>query len=564
MADMEIEFDVEAKMRDGVVLRADVYRPTSGGPWPVLLHRTPYLRRAHSLAIFDPFQAVTRGYMVVQQDTRGRFGSDGEWLPFGYEVADGYDTVRWAATLPGSSGAVGMLGGSYTGNTQWAAAIAAPPELRAIVPRVTWCDPSDGLYFRGGAIELGLYASWSLQNGAANIIRQAASDPARAWAALAGLVADLDGLVPRGYWELPSGALPALARGGQPEIGVERALADASSADAAAIAGKHDRVEAASFNIAGWHDIFLQGTLDNHIAMADQGKPTRLLVGPWTHPSVTASQGAQGGQVGEVNFGLASSPQMIDLQAPVGLLELRWYDHWLKGTDNGVPDESPVKIFVMGTNVWREENEWPLSRAVDTPWHLRADWKLTEAAPSADEAPDSYVYDPADPAITRGGNFVMTSEFTAGPADQRVTEARADVLVYTSDPLQEDIEVTGRVRVRLHAATDAPSTDWVVRLCDVDTENVSRNVCDGILRIHGTPGEPGEREIDLWSTSTVFLGGHRIRVQVTSSNFPRWDRNLNTGEPPRTGTTMRSARQTVFHDTARPSRIILPVVPGPS
>uniref|UniRef100_UPI001573FA84 CocE/NonD family hydrolase n=1 Tax=Nocardia barduliensis TaxID=2736643 RepID=UPI001573FA84 len=170
---------------------------------------------------------------------------------------------------------------------------------------------------------------------------------------------------------------------------------------------------------------------------------------------------------------------------------------------------------------------------------------------------DHYLYDPADPVHTHGGNLVIANEYLAGQLDQAATEARHDVLVYTSEPLTEDLEVTGRVRVRLHAATDAPSTDWVARLCDVDTDGVSRNLCDGIQRIQAVPGGPGEYEIDLWSTSNVFLAGHRIRVQITSSNFPRWDRNLNTGDP----ATLRTAQQTIFHDAARPSHIILPIIP---
>lgn len=562
MSGMQVEFDVAAKMRDGTLLRADVYRPTADGPWPVLLHRTPYGRQVPANALLiDPIQAVARGYMLVHQDTRGRFGSDGEWLPFTYEVEDGYDSVRWAAALPGSNGTVGMIGASYTGNTQWAAAVAAPAELLAIVPQVTWCDPSDGLFFRGGAIELGLYVPWSLMTGVGHVAKRAIDDPATAVAALRSIAQDLDDLTSRGYWELPSGAAPAIGRAGVPDIGVQRALADQTSAAGATIAGKHDRVEAASLNVAGWYDIFLQGSLDNHAAMAQLGKPTQLLVGPWTHTTVS---GLQGGVAGDVNFGLASSTAAIGLTTPLIHVQLDWFDHWLKGIDNGVPDAAPVKIFVMGTNVWREEHEWPPARAVDTPWHLRTEGQLTLQRPLAGEASDSYVYDPADPVPTRGGAFVLSHDFTAGPLDQHVVEARADVLVYTSDPLTEDLEVTGRIRMRLFTATDAPSTDWVVRLCDVDRSDVSRNLCDGIVRVAGTPGEAAEHEIDLWSTSYVFRAGHRIRVQVTSSNFPRWDRNLNTGAPVETATTMRPAQQTIFHDDTRPSHIILPVIPTPS
>ncbi|NKY54600.1 CocE/NonD family hydrolase [Nocardia flavorosea] len=549
MSGMEIEFDVEATMRDGTVLRADVYRPTGDGPWPVLVHRTPYDRRVSIQSVLDPYIAASRGYMLVHQDSRGRLRSEGEWLPFTYEVEDGYDTVRWAAGLPGSNGVVGMIGASYTGNTQWAAALAKPPELRAISPQITWSDPSDGLHFRGGAIELGLNGWWSLMTGAGEIAARA-QDPAQAGAALASLAADYDGLVPAGYWELPAGELPAVARHGAPDIGVRRALADPVNADGATIAGKHSSVEAAALNSGGWFDVFLQGTLDNHTAMAALGKPTRLIVGPWSHLSKSGSFGAV---AGETNFGLASAHGSIAFNEQ----QLSWFDHWIKGVDNGVDTAPPVKIFVMGTNQWRDESEWPLTRAVDTPWYLGADATLTPGSPTAEQTPDSYRYDPADPVRTRGGNLVMALEYPAGQFDQAAIEQRPDVLVYTSEPLTEDLEVTGRVRVRLHAATDAPTTDWVARLCDVGTDGISRNLCDGIQRVQAVPGEPGEYEIDLWSTSNVFLAGHRIRVQITSSNFPRWDRNLNTGDP----ATMRPAQQTIFHDAARPSHVILPVVP---
>lgn len=552
MADMEIEFDVAAKMRDGTVLNADVYRPGGEGPWPVLLHRSPYGRRGNIQVLLDPFEAVSRGYIVVHQDTRGRFSSDGEWLPFTYEIEDGYDTVKWAATLPGSSGVVGMFGGSYTGNTQWAAAVAAPPELRAIIPHITWSDPSDGLHFRGGAVELGLNGIWALTVGPGEIAKRHADDPAAAGAALAAVIADYDGLARHGYWELPAGALPAHTRHNLTDVGVARALADPANADGATITGKHTAVQAAVLNVGGWFDVFQQGTLDNFTAMTELGKPARLLVGPWTHGSLLL-----GGLAGEVNFGLGSSYPVIGFDQ----IQLDWYDRWLKDADNGGGAEAPVRIFVMGINQWRDEHEWPLARAVDTPWHLGADGTLTSTPPATDETPDSYLYDPADPVLTRGGTLVMSGEYPPGPFDQRVVEERADVLTYTSAPLTEDLEVTGRIRMRLHAATDGPSTDWVVRLCDVDTDGVSRNLCDGILRTHGAPGEPGDHDIDLWSTSNVFLAGHRIRVQVTSSNFPRWDRNLNTGEASQHAVDIRTARQTIFHDADRASRIILPVIP---
>ncbi|WP_174189373.1 CocE/NonD family hydrolase, partial [Nocardia barduliensis] len=361
LSGIHIESDVEATMRDGTVLRADVYRPVGEGPWPVLIERTPYDRRAALQGYLDPFTAVSRGYILIRQDTRGRFGSEGDWLPFTYEVEDGYDTVRWAAGLPGSNGVVGMFGGSYTGNTQWAAALAKPPELRAISPQVTWSDPANGLHFRGGAIELGLNGIWSLMTGAGEIAARA-QDPAQFATAFADLVADFDGLASDGYWILPAGDLPTVTRHGVPDLGIHRALADPATADGATIAGKHSSVEAPALNSGGWFDVFLQGSLDNHIAMTALGKPTRLVVGPWTHIS---KSGAAGSLAGEVNFGMASMHVGIAYDE----LQLDWFDHWLKDADNGVDTAPPVKIFVMGINQWRDEAEWPPARAVDTPWY---------------------------------------------------------------------------------------------------------------------------------------------------------------------------------------------------
>jgi uncharacterized protein len=556
MSKFELEFDVPVPMRDGTVLRADVYRPAGDGPWPVLLQRTPYGKRRDRTVtlIFDTLMAITHGYIVVQQDIRGRFASDGEWSPWTYEKSDGHDTVRWAAGLPGSSGVVGMVGASYTGSTQWTAAIDGPSELRAIAPQVTWSDPEDGLFRRGGALELGSNGMWTLFTGGPHLLKHL--EGAELARAMTQLFTDFDGLRERTYWELPAGRLPAISRYGGPDLGAQRALDDPDTADYSRVAGHHGAVTVPSFNIGGWYDIFQQGTLDNYVAMTKQGKPAKLIIGPWQHSQVPTSS-----VIGEVNFGITSSMAMIEGRTTLTGLQLRWFDHWLKNEDTGLLDEPPVKIFVMGINTWRDEHEWPLSRAVDTSWYLRSGGGLDRTAPGDGEEQDTYVYDPADPVITRGGSHFMAPDFAPGQFDQAVTEQRPDVLVYTSDPLPADLEITGRIRMTLFAATDAPSTDWVARLCDVDPQGVSRNLTDGIVRIQAEPGTVGEHDIDLWSTSNVFRAGHRIRVHVTSSNFPRWDRNTNTGLPPEEATTTRPAHQTVFHDGGRASRIILPVVP---
>ncbi|MFI1030655.1 CocE/NonD family hydrolase [Streptomyces sp. NPDC020951] len=566
MTEIQIECDVPAEMRDGTVLRADVYRPGGTGPWPVLLARLPYGKQTPMMGVvLDPLAAARHGFMVVLQDTRGRFASDGEWEPFTYEERDGYDTVRWAAALPGSNGSVGMIGGSYFGNTQWMAALSKPPELKAIAPMITWSDPDDGLWTRGGAVELGLGVPWSLLQGADTLMRRHSTDLDGLVNGITGLVQDFDGLARGGYGELPAGGFPAFARHDLPELGYERSRREPEWAASCTVAGRHAEVELPTFQVGGWFDIFGQGTLDNFTAMRRAGRSATLVMGPWTHTNWRHV-------VGDVNFGFAANSDYMGMRGRLHDMQFDWFRRIL-GNDGGEapePDTGKVLLFVMGINQWREETEWPLSRAVHTDFHLRADGRLTQEPPTTAEQAEEFTYDPMDPVATTGGALLMgggllnADEFRPGPLDQTAVEAREDVLVFTTEPLTEDVEVTGRVRAVLFAATDGPSTDWVARLCDVDERGVSRSVTDGIVRVRAsTPGEAAEHVVDLWSTSIVFRAGHRIRVQVTSSNFPRWDRNLNTGEPEESATMARVARQQVFHDPVRPSRIVLPVVPAP-
>lgn len=557
MPEVNIEFDVPAKMRDGTVLRADVYRPGTDGPWPVLLSRLPYGKnQPATLSFVDPVSRAKRGFMVVVQDVRGRFASDGDWEPYTFEESDGYDTVGWAAALPGANGSVGMFGGSYFGNTQWMAALAKPPELKAIAPALTWSEPDDGLFARGGATELGITVPWSLVQGLDTVMRRHAADPAGGMQALGALLMELDNVATSAYWELPVGKHPAFVRHGIPELGFERSRREPEWTASCRVAGRHSELDLPTLNIGGWYDVYCQGTLDNFAAMREADSPATLIMGPWVH-------GSFAGQIGDVNFGIAASGDLVALRGSLTDLQSDWFERWMSADTEGddalvKPELPPVLLFVMGTNEWREEQEWPLARAEDTDLFLRADGQLAHEPPGPDEGVDTFVYDPADPVMTVGGAHLLTSEFRPGPLDQATVEARSDVLVYSTDPLETDVEVTGRVRAVLHAVTDAPSTDWVVRLCDVDADGVSRNVVDGIVRVTSPVGEHG---IDLWSTSYVFRAGHRMRVHVTSSNFPRWDRNLNTGEPNDRGTESRPAQQTVGHSMAMPSRIILPIVP---
>ncbi|WP_030167957.1 MULTISPECIES: CocE/NonD family hydrolase [Actinomycetes] len=559
MSDVAIEFDVAASMRDGVRLRADVYRPSTGGPWPVLLTRLPYGKSTPMvIGGLNPVGIAKSGFIVVVQDVRGRFASEGEWEPFTSEMDDGFDTIQWAAKLPGSNGSVGMFGSSYFGNTQWMAALAKPPELKAISPKITWSDPAEGFVSRGGAAELGLGMSWSLMMGIDTLLRRHADDPMAKGRSLMALIGDLDAVTATAYWELPDGHYPVYGRHNIQELSLERAQLEPDWGEVCRPAGRQAEVDLPSLHTGGWYDIFCQGTLDNFVAMRATGREANLIIGPWSHTGTT-------GYLGDVNFGLAASADLMGFRGRLADIELGWFRRIL-GPDAGEASPSPklppVLLYVMGTNEWREESEWPLARAVDTDLFLRAGERLAFDAPAADEGTDTFVYDPEDPVPTTGGAVFMSSAFPPGPIDQTQVESRSDVMVYTTDTLADDLEVTGRIRAHLVVATDAPSTDWVVRLCDVDVDGVSRNVADGILRAAATAGEYSEQVVDLWSTSYVFRADHRIRVQVTSSSFPRWDRNRNTGEPIGQATWSQVARQEVAHAAARPSRIVLPVVPN--
>lgn len=515
---------LEATMRDGTILRADAYRPPGAGPWPVLLARTPYGKRDPGvLARLDPLRTAARGHLVIVQDCRGRFRSDGDWTPLAHEGADGYDTIRWAAQLPGSNGRVCTYGPSYLGHTQWAAIGAKPPELLAAIPEFTWSTPHDGLVQRGGAYELGLMTQWTLSLGQNVLARRHADNPAELKRQLTALNAAIENLTSSTYWELPVGAplrrlnlpVPAPNDGQCP-----------------------DTVTVPTLTVAGWYDSFLQGSLDNYVNTRSSGSRAALIIGPWTHDNQTS-------RIGDVDFGSAADSASIDGGRSLLDRELDWLDQLNSSDQHGPAEDLPVLLFVMGANRWRRLPDWP-PEAVEVPWYLHEGARLSPEPPPPNSPPDVFVHDPHNPVPTCGGPLLLTPDFPSGPFDQRQIEAREDVLVYTSTPLHAALEVIGRIRLHLVAASTEDSTDWVARLCDVDTDGVSRNITDGVIR---TTQPAGNWAVDLWSTAHTFLPGHRMRLQITSSCFPRWDRNVGA-----------AARQTVHHDAMRPSRLILPVI----
>ncbi|MCF8566486.1 CocE/NonD family hydrolase [Alicyclobacillus tolerans] len=569
-----VERNVECTLRDGTILRVNLYRPTQEGSYPVLLTRLPYGKDTpYAYSMFDPVAMASNGYLVAIQDCRGRFSSDGQFGGYAQEFEDGYDAVQWAASLPGSNGQVGMFGASYYGFTQWAAAALRPPALKAILPFFTYDDPWNGAAVRQGAFEWGKTAYWYLGSMAPNEwIRQHLAggvDPAE-WRRL---FADFDLLGEKGYWQLPLTEFEPLK---------ERELLPGFFAQfehpeyddfwkRLSILHRDEGMDVPSLNVGGWYDIFLQGTIDNYMRMKKRGVVTQLTIGPWSHIN-------RSGFVGEINYGFAANAALLDLKEDMTRLHLRWFDSMLKGKSTGIEEDGPVKIFVMGENRWRIHPEWPLPETEFTPFYFHSageaktsvgDGRLSREVPG-NERTDDFLYDPADPVPTVGGNLLMAPEFQPGPRDQTTVEERPDVLVYTSDPLLMDMEVTGPVRAVLWVSTSAEDTDFVVRLTDVHPDGRSIPLCDGIVRmslrdpnVRTTlqPGEVYRVEVDCWATSNVFFRGHRIRVHVTSSCFPRWNRNLNTGQSNEKSARYTVAEQVVYHDSVRPSHIVLPLVP---
>jgi len=580
--EIRVQKNVPAEMRDGTTLMANVYRPAEDGEYPVLLTRLPYGKdQPRDLTYFDPVRIALHGYIVVVQDVRGRFASEGEFGSFPQEIEDGHDTVEWAAKLPGSDGTVGMWGISYFGKTQWHAATTRPPSLKSMAPGQTWGNHLNGASLRGGAQELGLVHLWTQGSIAPHQhFRQHAGDPEKLNAKLLEIVGIVDEILAGGgYDALPLSDLPDPG-GLSAALGLGRSVDD-KVWDHLNIDGKYGRIEAPTFHIGGWYDCFIGETLRQYEAMKERAeeagmRPPRLLVGPWTHASFDSTT------FGELDFGMTSYGGFINADGDLTDRHLRWFDATLKGDEEALVGRPPVEVFVMGENRWRGYAEWPVPGSREEHWHLRGGGALSREAPGAepqDEEPhDEYDYDPRDPVPTVGGPILMAPIHRAGPRDQRPVEARADVLVYTSEPLDGPYTVLGSVYVTLFAASSAPDTDFVARLVDVYPDGRAMGVADGIVRASAResypapgvvrplapsqiePGEVYEYAIDLWATGITFLPGHRLRVEVTSSSHPRWERNPNTGESALHSSRTEVARQTVFHEAARPSRIALTVV----
>jgi putative CocE/NonD family hydrolase len=550
--EVKVEFDRRIPMRDGVTLSADVYRPSTSGRFPVILTRTPYLKAPRDKEGLERIRYfATRGYAVVAADIRGRGDSGGTFVPYRDEGRDGYDTIEWCSMQPWSTGKVGTTGASYTGKNQWLAALEQPPHLAAMVAMVC---PSDPFVEWPTGIPIPMDISWHHFTSG-------------------HMLQSLDAVT----WDKIHRHLPLLTMDdalGRP-LPYWREMFEHAQLDdwwePQRYQHKFDRIRVPALHVSGWYDDEQVGTPLNYAGMVAHGptaevrRSQKLLMGPWPHNVV-----AQPTKLGEVDFGPEAK---IDLQATI----LRWFDHWLKGIDTGFMSEPPVRIFVMGANRWRDEHEWPPARAQAVKYFLHSrgranslfgDGTLSTAEPGA-EPPDRYSHDPDRPVP-----FITEPTFAqiGGPDDFRPVERRDDVLVYTTEPLAEDTEVTGPVRVHLHAGSSATDTDFMAKLIDVWPDGYAQRLCDGMVRARfrsgmerPSPIEPGRvygYDIDCWNTSQMFKKGHRIRLEVASSAFPKYDRNLNTGAPLGKSAEMKTADQTVYHDRNQPSHIVLPVVPA--
>ncbi|WP_211342942.1 CocE/NonD family hydrolase [Actinomadura pelletieri] len=565
--------DVPTTMRDGTVLRSNVFTPKGDDDFPVILMRLPYNKeRAENIFYADPDFYAKACYLVVVQDVRGQYKSDGTFYAYRDEATDGYDTIEWAARLPHSNGKVGMYGFSYPGLTQWLPATLRPPHLVTIVPAFTSSDIYDGWTYEGGALYQSFTQSWpltSLANSAVDRLpdgeklsaemNQASRDLFREW-----------------YRYLPLRKFPPLYPKDERVAPYFYDWIKHPSYDSYwkrwAIRDRYPQVQVPSLNYGGWYDIFLDGTVENFAGMRAKGgtktarQGTKMLIGPWTH-------GGSGRRTGAVDFG-------PDAVVSIEEVQLRWFDHWLKGARNGVDKDPAVKIFVMGANRWRTSDSWPIPGTAYTKYYLHSNGDantitgggtLSTSPPAGREEPDRYRYDPDDPVPSFGGRF--QASVPGGPHDQRIIEQRPDVLVYNTPALQQDTEVTGPISVTLYASSSARDTDWTAKLTDVHPDGSSMLVRHGIQRARYRvslekpslirPGKVYKYTIKLWPTSNVFKAGHRIRLEISSSNFPMFDRNPNTGHEFGTDHRTRTADQTIHHDPEYPSSITLPIMPRP-
>lgn len=558
---------VRIPMRDGIVLVATAYRSLSAEPQPVVLVRTPYAEpMARTLPVAP---ALAAGFAVVVQSCRGTAESEGVLRAFENEANDGLDTIAWLIDQPWTNGQVCMFGASYLGMAQLAVSGKNPAGLAAIVPIVATNNYRDGLVYKQGAMQLGQGLGWHMLKTAQTLGERAqrGEDIAAQMGAFLGMSRDMEATfrtLPLTDLTAVSDVLPSWTTWLEKE-------ADSGYWEGINYTKDRTRTAVPALHVGGWFDLFLAGTLDNYTAIA-QGAESHearanqhLVIGPWTHAD-------QSGAAGELHFA-AGAAQAIRLEEQ----QMRFLRESVDGAPSSIP---PVQIFVMGADRWRAEQEWPLARTDWQKWYLQPDGSLGAAVPAANADPLRYVHDPHDPVPTVGGGTLINggpdggAGYMPGSRDQRVLDSRSDVLRFSGPVLDQDLEVTGPLSVTLFAATSAEDADFTAKLVNVFPDGRAMGVADGIVRARYRngmdapatvePGEVYEYTIDLVATSQVFKKGHRIRVDIASSNFPCFDRNSGTGKPAGqvTQDDLSPATQSIFCTSVHPSHVLLPVIPS--
>jgi putative CocE/NonD family hydrolase len=566
-----VEKNIMVPMRDGVHLATDLYRAADQPSTPALVLRLPYDKERQVSPELMTF--VKAGYAVAVQDTRGRFASEGTFNANFQEINDGADCYAWVAAQEWCDGRIGTMGSSYLGQSQWLAAPHMPDAVKTMVVLIAPVDHYSDIAYRGGVLNLGSMLYWASMMAIGEQGRRAAqgkatpADVQRQAAALGNLL--------QLYETTPLTEMPHL-QGVSPHFFDWITHPTYDEYWRGIDARQFDQLDKPVLHIGGWYDIFLNGTLQSYIGMRNHAKSDaarqrqKLVIGPWSHGTNWTSS------YHEQEFGLHGSGQAADLTG----LQLRWLDRWVKGIANGIDDEKPVRLFVMGINQWRDEEEWPLPDTRYTPYYLHShghantlhgDGTLSTDAPHHEPA-DHFVYDPHDPVPSVGGANLTPFASSIGPRDQHHVALRPDVLVYTTAILEKELEVTGPVKAILYLSSSAPDTDITCKLVDVHPDGRAMLLTDGILRLryrHSftqptlmTPGDVVEAHVDLWSTANVFLAGHRLRIEVSSSCFPKFARNSNSGGDVANedAADYQRASNQVYHDSTYPSQIILPLI----
>jgi len=570
---VRIERGVMVELRDGVRLATDVYLPEGPGPFPTLVDRVRGGRSSAFIVgvlLLNPLDAVERGYAVVVQEVRGRAGSEAAWHPFVHELEDGEDCLDWVLAQPWCDGRVGTYGTAYSASTALYLAALGREEVKACAVLGTGADIHDGWVYTSGAFELGWNVYWAYMTASESIRRLDVDDATRAELRREYARAIID--APAVAARLPISDHPLLDSVGETQYRewLEHPDYDDYWASFDLLA-RAETIRAPMLSIVGWHDNFLGSHFDLYRALAGRA-PHRLVVGPWEHTSYVSPFSTS--RCGAVEFGPAAACG-VAFSTP---LVLDWFDRWLRGGESGAA--GGVRYWQLGADEWRESEAWPPPSVAER-WFLgsggsansrHGDGVLGTLPAPGEEPPDSYLYDPLDPVPTVGGKTLMPSIMTAGIEDQSAVEDRQDVLCYTSPELTTPVVVHGPVEVELWAASSAVDTDFTAKLVDVAPDGRAFNLADGIVRARYRdstrqrsgplePGVPTEFRIDLWDLAHTFLPGHRIRLEISSSNFPRFDRNTNTGnELGRDGAgDAVTASQQVFHDAGRASALVLPV-----